>query len=437
MAHKIEQDHKLIEELESKDIPPFEDGDEGESNVLLLGQALKSMGVTSKVNSAEELQDLMVSYLQSVGKLSSKEPEGVPGNVPSGIPTDSVSWNKGVNFQSHQGPSQFPAMPGPIPRLSLFFGESGKGEASYDLWVYEVNCLLAEKTYPKNIIFEAVRRSLKGKAGKVASLLGSRASLETVLNKLQSVYGTCEESESLMASFYSAKQLPDEDVTTWGCRLEDLYAKATQNSNPSIDEINQALKSVFWQGLKPALKDISGHKYDSIQDFDKFRVAIRRLEHELSQRNPPDGSKKPHPAKMAYQKPSEMQELKDMVKELSAELTNIKKQMTKPHSSPPVRGNIGGGNSRKGRYNPNVDKDLNVRGKTTYDTPYLPYKGQTSPEGSSLPVCWKCGQLGHIWRGCRINMDHHQPLNGQGPMDMGNSWVSSPLSQVTNISQKD
>ena len=32
------------------------------------------------------------------------------------------------------------------------------------------------------------------------------------------------------------------------------------------------------QGLKPALKDISGYKFEEITDFDKLRVEIRKLE---------------------------------------------------------------------------------------------------------------------------------------------------------------
>jgi len=31
-------------------------------------------------------------------------------------------------------------------------------------------------------------------------------------------------------------------------------------------------------GLKTSLKDISGHKYDTIKDFDGLRVALRQIE---------------------------------------------------------------------------------------------------------------------------------------------------------------
>lgn len=40
------------------------------------------------------------------------------------------------------------------------------------------------------------------------------------------------------------------------------------------------LRNMFWTGLKQSLKDISGHKYDTIGDFDKLRTAIRIIENE-------------------------------------------------------------------------------------------------------------------------------------------------------------
>lgn len=38
------------------------------------------------------------------------------------------------------------------------------------------------------------------------------------------------------------------------------------------------LCNMFWQGLKPSLKDISGYKFEQIKDFDKLREEIRKTE---------------------------------------------------------------------------------------------------------------------------------------------------------------
>ena len=35
------------------------------------------------------------------------------------------------------------------PRISIFYGDNLKGEATYAQWVYEVKCLLIEKTHTR------------------------------------------------------------------------------------------------------------------------------------------------------------------------------------------------------------------------------------------------------------------------------------------------
>ncbi|XP_067667710.1 zinc finger CCHC domain-containing protein 12-like [Haliotis asinina] len=304
-----EEDPEQVDLKGSDAVPDLE----GDPCLTGLSDTLKQMGAVPVVDCPEHFQDWMVSYLKSIGKLPGdyqSNPEGAVGV--KGFKPDS----KSVVTLSQ------------TPKLSSFFGEADKGEASYDLWRYEVECLLVESAYPKNVIFEAVHRSLKGKAGKVASLQGPQSTIDSLLAKLASVYGSCEESESLMARFYSTKQMAEEDVSSWGCRLEDLYAKAIQSSKSSPSKTNQALRSVFWQGLKPSLKDVSGHKYDTIEDFDELRVAIRRIEFELNQRKPQECPKKPIPSKMASNSSDrDYQELKGMVQQLTSDFGAIKKQL--------------------------------------------------------------------------------------------------------------
>lgn len=42
------------------------------------------------------------------------------------------------------------------PRISLFYGDKVKGEASYDQWVYEVKCLLLENTHKPEALAQAI-----------------------------------------------------------------------------------------------------------------------------------------------------------------------------------------------------------------------------------------------------------------------------------------
>ncbi len=46
------------------------------------------------------------------------------------------------------------------------------------------------------------------------------------------------------------------------------------------DKTNDMLRSMLWTGMRQELKDVSGYKFDSIKDFDKLRVEMRKLEQE-------------------------------------------------------------------------------------------------------------------------------------------------------------
>ena len=78
-------------------------------------------------------------------------------------------------------------IPFQMPRISVFTGENTKGELSFDLWKYEVKRLLMDKTYSPDIISSAIKKSLRGEAGKVAMRLGPTASNADLMEKLENV----------------------------------------------------------------------------------------------------------------------------------------------------------------------------------------------------------------------------------------------------------
>ena len=170
----------------------------------------------------------------------------------------------------------------PVPRISIFSGNPN-GATTYEHWRYDVDCLLREN-YPRGKISEAIRRSLKGDASRVAMYLGPGAPIEQLLDKMDSIYGTVERKESIYQEFYSARQKEDENVTDWGIRLENILHRAVRVTDMDRHEVDDMLRNMFWVGLKDSLKFISGHKFDSIQTFDELRVAIRRIEADQIQR---------------------------------------------------------------------------------------------------------------------------------------------------------
>ena len=243
------------------------------------------------------------------------------------------------------------------PRVSLFYGDNVKGEVPYQQWVYEIKCLIIEKTYKPEIILQAVRRSVRGEAGNLVRRLGTGASVVQILEKFESVYGEVDTKEHLLAKFYSARQEESEDVTKWSCRLEDILSIAVDRKIVDSSKVNEMLTNMFWQGLKPSLKDISGYLFDKIKDFDKLRVEMRKLEQDHVGSNS-------IPCKSVTEKSqSEMKEMKTMIESLNNTVKELEKKISTPveqisyqNNNPRQRNKSYRGRYNQGGYNPNYVK---------------------------------------------------------------------------------
>ncbi|KAL5007503.1 hypothetical protein ScPMuIL_016309 [Solemya velum] len=273
-------------------------------------ESFKSLGIKPHADTPEALTSWLKSYAASLeqGGVTVEKSQATASQFPMGH----------MNFQQ--------------PRVSVFNGEKpvGKNDTGFDMWRYEVKCLLAEKVHSRDSIFQAVRRSLRGEAGRIAMRLGPTADLNDLLHKLDSVYGTVELKESLLANFYSARQREDEDVSAWSCRLEDILVQAIQEGEVDHKKADEMLRVMFWTGLRQRLKDISGHKFDTIEDFDSLRVAIRQIEHSLLERTDeaiPASSRKSAHVKMAHSENSDILEIKGMIQKLSTDVTELQKQV--------------------------------------------------------------------------------------------------------------
>lgn len=104
-----------------------------------------------------------------------------------------------------------PLFPLVVTKRVLFSGDI-KSESLFDQWRYEVECLQTDG-YSENVICLAIRRSLRGPAGRVLMRLGPNATVDEIMYKLDSIYGTVEEKETLMVNFYRAKQQESEEIS--------------------------------------------------------------------------------------------------------------------------------------------------------------------------------------------------------------------------------
>ena len=189
-----------------------------------------------------------------------------------------------------------------------------------------MKCLLVEKQHKPEILVQAIRKSLRGEACNLLRRLGIGATIPEILAKFESSYGAVDSKENVLAKFYSARQEENEDVSKWSCRLEDILSIAVEKKVVDLKNVNDMLRNMFWQGLKPSLKDISGYKYEQVTDFNKLRVELRKLEQEHNY--PTSGHEiktSINPIIENKQEKSEMKEIKSMLLSLDSTVKELEK----------------------------------------------------------------------------------------------------------------
>ena len=387
-----------------------------EDELAAIGKAFEEMGIKPSATSAKEFQKWLTGYgkggATSKGdKSKSADQDGSSGHGP------------GFGIKEH-------------PRLPNFSGDK-KSDGDFDLWRYQVQCLMQEQ-YSEAVILLAIRRSLKGEAARVVMRLGSQANISDILNKFESIYGLVDKKQILMSKFYSAKQDVNEDVTSWGCRLEDMLSKVRAISTIPQGEAENMLKDMFWEGLKPSLKDATGHIYDKGLPFDELRKAIRIKEEDQKKR---DEKKKEYSNSVTTSGKSEIDELKDMIQNMNTEMKQMKEELStstmdntdqyvnsQQHFNANSYGHYGHYRQR-GYYGRNYRRGYNGRrsrgqGFGRGFTQQQQHQDETADYMHTTPrytengdpICMRCGQEGHIALGCRVRLDHQKKnLNFSGP----------------------
>ena len=227
-----------------------------------------------------------------------------------------------------------------LPRLSIFYGEDGKGEGTYQTWKYEIQCLQTEKKYPEDQILMAIRRSAKGEAANILQRLGVKASFVDILKKFNSTFGDIDSPELIMKKFCAAEQMPKESLITYAARIEELFAQAVEVKalDPGQEVI---LKSVFYQGLRQPLKQFGNLKFETIKDYDRFKIEMRKIESEMDSSTKKDKEKEKKAAAKCNTvtiKPSDMDEVKELLKQMNDKIKKLEEDREQQQQYTPHRG---------------------------------------------------------------------------------------------------
>ncbi|GFR97636.1 modulator of apoptosis 1-like [Elysia marginata] len=190
----------------------------------------------------------------------------------------------------------------------------------YQLWRQQLRSLVGEQ-HPVRGIKDAIRSSLQGQAGHVAAFLSPEVTITEIMSKLDSAYCTLDTEADALWSFYGARQRQEETVADWGCRLETLLAQV-ERSGPLPQPKDAMVRQALWGGLMQSLKDLSAFQFQQASTVDELCVMLRRIERDHPNTLPTKANVRQAQAKNT----SELEELKAAVKQLTAEVKNLKEQ---------------------------------------------------------------------------------------------------------------
>ena len=373
----------------------------------------RTLGVEPKADSAKDLDEWMLQYLMTRHpELSEESGTADPGRAVKVEPNPTQPPTKVVN--NH------------FPRIPTFSGDGNKGDISFELWIYEVECLLEEQTHSPENIKQAMRSSLRGSAANTLRRLGTVATTKQILRKLYNVYGAVELKENLMTEFYRACQEPDETVMNWSCRLEDLTLRLQNKNKLPPHTVQEMLRERFWNGLHKPLRDETRYQYETIKDFDDFRREVRSAEHQLNLNKPARVKAQQHQSTTPAEQPSTsnpsttdklLMEIRAEMKSLRTDVDEIKSKHNAVgdkvrNFGPMKRDGECYRCGRKGHFRDNCHATTDIQGKSLME-------GHSNQSRRDDIRCLRCGRNGHKQEDCYATKNirgqplNNQPLNGR------------------------
>ncbi|MES9879827.1 MAG: hypothetical protein ABW185_03010 [Sedimenticola sp.] len=386
-----------------------------DEEVKALVDSFKALGVKPKADTPEDLKAWM-SDLVASGMLKGPKVEPFPHITPPPPPTY-------------------------LPKISYFSGTSK--DAEYDLWKYEVLGLVNGHAYPEFSILQIIRRAVKGEAARVLMNMGLDITVKEVLYKFDSCFGFVQEGQTILASFYNARQSTTEDVATFANRLEDMVSKAVVVGKVNPSQTNEMLTSALKAGINHELRVLAGFKFETCKNFDTLRVELRKLELECKQKgqchsvdsNKGTSKKNDSPNAAIDRLTSMMKEVKEDISQLKLSNANPEhafqqqqEQQKQPDQQQQQQKQQGGKTNYRGS---NVNPNFRSYNRGGPNQQYQPHPSQSTYDEeydtNYEVMCYRCGQYGHVQYGCRVILDHQRrgdrgrsrPLNRRGLMGRG------------------
>ena len=254
-----------------------------------------------------------------------------------------------------------------------------------------MEALTDSKIYSEEQIQHGMRRSLKGNAADKLRRLGPKATVTEILHHLDLDYGTVESQGSILRNFYSCQQKPDETVSAYTTRLEDLFEDAVKlealHSNPEI------LKQAFHSGLTPKLKHMTLFQLKSGVPYPELKREVRKLEAEMKTEQSATKMTCKAAISSEEKETSELSEMKQLLQQINQRIEKLEKKEKRDQDF--YRPTFNGRGRGRGAYG-------NGRGRGREDTQRRPIGAQQFQPRFN---CFYCGEEGHYQRDCKKLME--------------------------------
>ena len=225
-----------------------------------------------------------------------------------------------------QGYSYPPSVAAPMPpKLAAFSGEGLKNEPSYAQWRSEVQSILRAGLYQEPMVMTNVRRSLRGRAADALLAMGTEVRVQQVLDKFDVRFGDVCPTDMTLEKFFTARQLPTESMSAWGCRLEDIVSRIKDPGSAAA--ARSMLRTRYWTGTySDKIRNALRHHFDDGADFESLLRQARIAEQEPTSM--------PVQQRAVVPSNDKLDEILRQLKELTCRVTELEKRCLYPSSSP-------------------------------------------------------------------------------------------------------
>ena len=195
------------------------------------------------------------------------------------------------------------------------------------------------------------------------------------------------------------KQGENEEVAAFASRLDNHVRMAKLRGTellPDEDAVERQLRMLFWEGIKDSIKDKSRHRKDSCKSFSALITAARYGEKEAC------SAQSPKRVARSNQVTQDPDSKPLWIAEICSAMAREVREALKEHV----------GDERP--------KDTQLM-----DERRPQRRSDRGGQGGNTPVCYRCGQPGHIMVGCRnepVEGSRKQTAagNGRQPLPWGN-----------------